>query len=65
MTKELCIRCGKETEYDINYPVDFRLYYIEGSGQLCSDCFHILYPVPGALENKNCCDFEAKLSKKE
>ena len=41
-----CIRCSKETEYDINYPVDLRLYYIEGSGQLCSDCFHTLYPTP-------------------
>ena len=35
--KELCIRCGKETEYDINTPIYLRHYFIEGSGQLCED----------------------------
>ena len=41
--KELCIRCGKETEYDINTPVKVRRYFIEGAGQLCEDCFQDLY----------------------
>ena len=46
--KEKCIRCGKETEYDINTPITLRRYFVEGAGQLCEACFHILYPVPGA-----------------
>ena len=41
--KELCVRCGKETEYDINTPVTVRRYYIEGSGQVCEACFQDLY----------------------
>ena len=46
---EKCVRCGKETEYAINTPVDIRRWYIEGSGQLCQDCFQLLYPMPGSL----------------
>lgn len=41
--KERCVRCGAETEYDINYPVDMRRWYIEGSGQLCPSCYRILF----------------------
>ena len=33
--KELCIRCDRPTPYDIQTPITNRLYYIEGSGQLC------------------------------
>jgi len=51
MEKEKCIRCGKPTPYDINTPITVRRYFIEGSGQLCEACFHILYPVPGAFGN--------------
>jgi len=46
MAKELCIRCGKPTIYYPDTPITLRRYYIEGSGQLCPDCFAILYPVP-------------------
>ena len=42
--KELCIRCNKPTPYDINFPVDRRKYYIDGSGQLCEECWNALYP---------------------
>lgn len=58
--KEQCIRCGKETEYDINTPITVRRYFVEGAGQLCEACFHILYPVPGTLENRNCSDTDPK-----
>ena len=51
MAKELCIRCGKETPYDINTPITLRRYYIVGSGQLCEKCFYELYPVPGSLQS--------------
>ena len=43
MNVEECVRCGKETPYMINTPVTVRLYYVEGSGQLCEACFNKLY----------------------
>jgi hypothetical protein len=49
---ELCIRCGKETEYGVSAPVHMRKYYIEGSGQLCEKCFYELYPVPTSFGSK-------------
>ena len=36
---EKCIDCGKDTGVSINTHVDFRKNYIEGAGQLCSECF--------------------------
>lgn len=41
--KELCIRCGKETEYDVHTPVNIRRFYIDGSEQLCEECWRELY----------------------
>ncbi|NLL34308.1 MAG: hypothetical protein GX257_03230 [Clostridiales bacterium] len=49
--KEICIRCGKPTPYDINYPVDQRKYYIDGSGQLCPHCYQELYGVASTLQS--------------
>ena len=40
---EICIRCGKPTIYDTNTPVSDRLYFIEGSGQLCQSCYEVIY----------------------
>lgn len=40
---ELCIRCGRPTPYHPNTPITLRSYYIEGSGQLCEQCFSRLY----------------------
>ncbi len=51
MAKEKCIRCGRETEYNVSTPVTVRRWYIEGSGQLCEMCFYELYPVPGAFDS--------------
>lgn len=50
--KERCIRCGKETEYDISTPVTVRRRYVEGSGQLCEKCFYELYPVPRTSDSE-------------
>lgn len=36
--KDKCVICGKETPYDVSTHIDFRLNYIEGSGQLCGEC---------------------------
>ena len=35
---ELCVNCGKETQYKKSDHVDTRSGYIEGAGQLCSKC---------------------------
>jgi hypothetical protein len=50
--KEKCIRCGRKTGYDVSTPVTVRWYYIEGSGQLCEDCFSQLYESSYRLQNK-------------
>jgi hypothetical protein len=39
MAKDTCILCGIETVYDFETHIDNRIGYIEGAGQLCSDCF--------------------------
>ena len=36
---ELCAACGKKTEYKRSVPIDQRLYYVEGAGQLCRTCY--------------------------
>lgn len=40
---DLCIRCGKETEYSQSTPVDKRFCYVSGSGQMCEDCYREVY----------------------
>lgn len=49
MKKEICIRCGRETEYDVSTPITARRYYVEGSGQLCHLCYQELYGVAPSL----------------
>lgn len=38
-TRDKCVICGKETPYTIETHIDFRLYYVEGCGQLCKECW--------------------------
>jgi hypothetical protein len=40
---DLCINCGKETPYPKNMHIDYRMYYVEGAGQLCIDCYNKIY----------------------
>jgi hypothetical protein len=40
---EKCISCGKDTGISVNTHVDFRKGYVEGAGQLCSECFKETY----------------------
>jgi len=40
---EKCIRCGRPTPYDIQTPIAICLYYIDGSGQFCEDCWKRVY----------------------
>lgn len=49
--KERCVRCGQETEYDVNMPVEARRWFVEGAGQLCEECFSHLYGLPAAFVN--------------
>lgn len=52
--KDLCVRCGKETEYDIYTPIELRRFFVEGSGQLCPECWSRLWPgdnVPKSVKN--------------
>jgi len=49
--KEKCIRCGVESEYNVSTPVTVIRWYVEGSGQLCEQCYFTLYPVPGSLQS--------------
>jgi len=39
MAKDLCIMCGKETAYDFETHIDYRVGYVEGAGQLCYSCY--------------------------
>lgn len=41
--REICVRCGHPTPYDQSTPTYLRHYYIEGSGQMCEECFQDLY----------------------
>lgn len=51
MEKELCVRCGKETAYDINMPVTIRRWYAEGAGQLCEACWRKLWPTKEEIKD--------------
>ena len=43
--KDKCVSCGCETPYEKTDHVDFRLGYIEGAGQLCLDCYEMIYGI--------------------
>jgi len=50
--KEKCVTCNEETKYDREDHLDYRIGYIEGSGQLCLDCYDEIYVKPNT-EVKN------------
>ena len=35
---EICVSCGKTTKYKWSDNIQYRSNYIEGVGQLCSEC---------------------------
>ena len=35
MAKDKCVLCGKETPYDFETHIDYRIGYVEGGGQGC------------------------------
>lgn len=50
--KEKCVVCEKKTKYNKEDHIDFRIGYIEGSGQLCLNCYDEIY-VKKTMGNKN------------
>jgi len=40
--QESCVLCQRKTRYRIGEQIAQRQYYVEGSGQLCEDCYHQL-----------------------
>lgn len=42
-TKEKCVMCGTQTNYDVSTHIDMRVGYIEGVGQLCEECNNNIY----------------------
>lgn len=58
--KDKCILCGVETAYEETVHIDMRVGYIEGAGQLCSQCYragtnhnHIIVPVNTIIDTPN------------
>ena len=43
--KDICIHCETVTPYDKTTNINNRLYYIEGAGQLCRDCYAKIYDI--------------------
>ena len=41
--KDKCVDCGCETEYSVNEHIDLRMFYVEGAGQLCKECWDKIY----------------------
>ena len=40
---ELCVLCGASTGIPFSTPIEYRLNYYPGVGQLCADCAHQLF----------------------
>ena len=56
--KDKCVVCDKDSLYDRETHIDYRIGYIEGSGQLCLDCYDLIYVKP-KVEDR----FDVKSSK--
>lgn len=68
--KDKCILCGVETAYDETTHVDMRVGYIEGAGQLCTQCYrtgtnrnHIAVPESMILNTPNDMELGEKVRK--
>ena len=54
--KDKCTVCSDDSLYDKTMPIDLRLGYIEGSGQLCLECYDKIY-------NKGADDEQVRIQK--
>ena len=41
--KDKCVVCKKDSHHDKNEHIKVRIGYVEGSGQLCLDCYEVIY----------------------
>ena len=56
--KDKCVNCKRESLYSKDAHIEFRLGYIQGAGQLCLDCYGVIYGLTPKLQG------EEKLIKK-
>ena len=40
---EVCVSCHQVTDIPVNMDIHQRYGYVEGSGQLCKDCYREIY----------------------
>lgn len=38
-----CVLCDEETIYPKDMHIDYRMYYVEGAGQVCKTCYEKVY----------------------
>ena len=50
LDKDKCINCNRETLYSKETHIDFRIGYIETAGQLCLDCYGVVYGLTPKLQ---------------
>ena len=50
--KDKCVNCKRETLYSKETHIDFRLGYVEGAGQLCLDCYGVIYDLKPKLQGE-------------
>ena len=50
--KDKCVNCKRESLYSKETHIDFRIGYIEGAGQLCLDCYGVIYGLEPKLQGK-------------
>ncbi|WP_308990381.1 hypothetical protein QLS71_002715 [Mariniflexile litorale] len=43
LANDVCVLCGSETLYPTNTPINERVNYIKGAGQLCYSCSSDVY----------------------
>ena len=48
---ELCVLCNKDTPYDKDVDIDQRQHYVEGSGQMCEECWTKTYDINRPLQS--------------
>lgn len=49
---EECVNCKVETYVPKALDIGWRHHYIEGVGQLCYECWHILYPPKESIHDE-------------
>ena len=48
--KDKCVNCKRETLYSKETHIDHRLGYVEGAGQMCLDCYGVIYGLTPKLQ---------------